>query len=402
MSQTLQNSIGLIIVAAGRGERAGTENGPKQYRKLGNTTVIAKSIEAFSNLIPHNNMAIVIHADDHSLFSQATANITTADCHIVDGGPSRQESVFEGLKALTASVPHISHVMIHDAARPFVREDLLWRILETASAYPDNGILPTIAVTETLKTVDDDLVTGTASRSNMHRAQTPQTFPIGAIFEAHQKAANQGKDIFTDDAALFEWVGLPVRIVEGDPDNIKLTYKSDFPQEETYRMTSQTPDIRTGNGYDVHRFGDGDKVVLCGIEIPFTRSLSGHSDADVGLHALTDALLATCGAGDIGDHFPPTDPQWKGMASHVFLSRAVKIVHENGGTIMNADVTLICEAPKIAPHRLEMREKLSSILGIDLMRCSVKATTNERMGFVGREEGIAAIATASVAYGVIK
>lgn len=396
---SIQQNIGLVIVAAGRGERAGNSNGPKQYASLGKSTVIAQSLACFEGIIAPQNTAIVIHEEDAELFSAATLGVNTDDMLIVVGGSTRQQSVYAGLKAMAEQNSGISHVLIHDAARPFLNQWVLYELLETAGAYPNEGVLPTIAVAETLKTVDQELVSGTASRNNMHRAQTPQMFPLAAILDAHGKAIAAGETNFTDDAAVFEWIGLPVRVVPGDAANIKITFPEDFPKD---KVMSPVPDVRTGNGYDVHVFGPGNKVVLCGVDIPFEKSLAGHSDADVGLHALTDALLATCGAGDIGDHFPPTDPQWKGVDSHVFLTHAVELVGKNGGTIMNADVTLVAEAPKIAPHRLQMREKLSEILGIDLQRCSVKATTNEKMGFVGRSEGIMALATASVVYGETK
>jgi len=396
---SIQQNIGLVIVAAGRGQRAGAQNGPKQYAKIGNSTVLAQTLQCFEMLVARQNTIVVIHSEDKQLFDDATKMINTDGIKIVVGGSTRQQSVHAGLKALAGSNSSVSHVMIHDAARPFLKQELLFEILENAGAYPDDGILPTIAVAETLKTVDGGLVSGTASRDNMHRAQTPQTFPLSTIVEAHGKAELAGEHNFTDDAAIFEWMGLPVRAIQGDAANIKITYPEDFPKDEPM---SPLPDVRTGNGYDVHVFGPGNKVVLCGVEIPFEKTLAGHSDADVGLHALTDALLATCGAGDIGDHFPPTDPQWKGVASHVFLTHAAQIVAEHGGTIMNVDVTLVAEEPMIAPHRLQMREKLGELLGIDLERCSVKATTNEKMGFVGRKEGIMALATASVVYGVSK
>src|SRR5690606_24005869 len=206
-------------------------------------------------------------------------------------------------------------------------------------------------------------------------------------------AREGGLDAFTDDAAIAEWAGIKVRLVEGSADNTKITWVRDIDvANERMGHAVRFPDVRTGNGYDVHSFGDGDHVTLCGVAIPFSRSLSGHSDADVGLHALTDALLATCSAGDIGTHFPPSDMQWKGAASHIFVEEAVRIVRERGGRIANADITVIAEAPKIGPHRAAMTEALSSMLGISVERVSVKATTNERLGFVGREEGIAAIA----------
>jgi len=235
-------------------------------------------------------------------------------------------------------------------------------------------------------------------RAGLFSAQTPQCFRFGPILSAHTQAAASGRSDFTDDASIAEWAGMPVTLVEGSVDNVKLTLKQDIAMADEKLSRNTLPDVRTGNGYDVHQLVAGDGVTLCGVFIPHDQKLLGHSDADVALHALTDALLATCGAGDIGDHFPPSDPQWKGAASRIFLEHAAKIVRDNGGTIMNADVSLIAEAPKVGPHRLAMRENLASMLGISLDRCSVKATTNEKIGFVGRREGIAAIATATVVY----
>jgi 2-C-methyl-D-erythritol 4-phosphate cytidylyltransferase/2-C-methyl-D-erythritol 2,4-cyclodiphosphate synthase len=235
-------------------------------------------------------------------------------------------------------------------------------------------------------------------RAELHAAQTPQSFRLDAILAAHEKAALEGAGLFTDDAAIAEWAGMPVTLVAGTSDNVKLTTKRDIAMADERLSAGMLPDVRTGNGYDVHQLEPGDGVTLCGVFIAHDQTLKGHSDADVALHALTDALLATCGAGDIGDHFPPSDPQWRGAPSRIFIEHAAKIVRDNGGTIMNADVTLIAEAPKIGPHRETMRAKLSEFVGISLDRCSVKATTNEQIGFVGRREGIAAIATATVVY----
>ncbi|MEL6919948.1 MAG: 2-C-methyl-D-erythritol 2,4-cyclodiphosphate synthase, partial [Pseudomonadota bacterium] len=298
-----------------------------------------------------------------------------------------------------------SHVMIHDAARPFVSTALLQRIAEGIAQQREAGILPVLPISSTIKRVAGTDVRGTVDRTGLVTAQTPQTFPLADILSAHEAAAKTD-ETFTDDTGIFEWVGLPVRAVDGDPQNIKLTYRDEFERAERQLRMREAgtdvravqPDIRTGHGYDVHRFTDGDHVMLCGVRVAHTHSLSGHSDADVGLHALTDALLATCGAGDIGDHFPPTDPKWKGTESHVFLAEAIRIVAAEGGTILNVDVTLICEAPKIGPHRETMRQKLADLCAIENARCSVKATTNERMGFIGREEGMCAMATASVRY----
>jgi 2-C-methyl-D-erythritol 4-phosphate cytidylyltransferase/2-C-methyl-D-erythritol 2,4-cyclodiphosphate synthase len=239
----------------------------------------------------------------------------------------------------------------------------------------------------------------TVPRTGLYHAQTPQCFSFLEILQAHRAAAQATDRDFTDDCSIAEWAGMSVVIVPGDPDNVKLTTARDIAMaDERLSTNSSLPDIRTGNGYDVHILTDGNSVTLCGVAIPHDRALSGHSDADAALHALTDALLATCGAGDIGDHFPPSDPQWKGASSRIFLKHAADIVRSHGGTVMNADITLICEAPRIGPYRNAMRENLAKILGIALERCSVKATTNEKIGFVGRREGIAAIATATVAF----
>jgi 2-C-methyl-D-erythritol 4-phosphate cytidylyltransferase/2-C-methyl-D-erythritol 2,4-cyclodiphosphate synthase len=244
----------------------------------------------------------------------------------------------------------------------------------------------------------DGLVGRTVPRDGLFAAQTPQGFGSDAILAAHERAHAAGRENFTDDAAIAEWAGIAVRLVEGSPDNVKLTWAREIEMANARLSAGLLPDVRTGNGYDVHCFGPGDHVTLCGVAIPHAKTLSGHSDADVGLHALTDALLATCGAGDIGTHFPPSDMKWKGAASRIFVEEAVRIVRARGGRIANADITLIAESPKIGPHRAAMVAELASMLGISPERVSVKATTNERLGFIGREEGIAAIATASVVY----
>jgi 2-C-methyl-D-erythritol 4-phosphate cytidylyltransferase/2-C-methyl-D-erythritol 2,4-cyclodiphosphate synthase len=256
-------------------------------------------------------------------------------------------------------------------------------------------------VAETLKRgAHDGTIAETVPRAGLHAAQTPQGFPFAPILDAHEKAFRAGRSDFTDDAAIAEWVQMPVRLVTGSPDNVKLTWARDIAMADQRLMgrSSHFPDVRAGNGYDVHSFEPGDHVVLCGVAIPHGKKLAGHSDADVGLHALTDALLATCGAGDIGTHFPPSDPQWKGAASRLFVEHAAGIVRERGGRIASADVTLICEAPKVGPHRAAMTAAMADMLKISPDRVSVKATTNEQLGFIGREEGIAAIATASVIY----
>jgi 2-C-methyl-D-erythritol 4-phosphate cytidylyltransferase / 2-C-methyl-D-erythritol 2,4-cyclodiphosphate synthase len=399
-------TIGIVIVAAGRGERAGSpDEGPKQYRPIGGLPVIAHTLSTFLGWQRRGPVVVVIHPDDEALYAAATAGLNGVDKVVTTfGGDTRQRSVYEGLRALSGT--DATHVMIHDAARPFIDHDMLDRIAKAFDEGVD-AVLPAVAVTDTLKRGGSDgLVHETVPRSGLYAAQTPQSFLLSEIRTAHEKAAALRRDDFTDDAAIAEWAGLPVTLVEGSVDNVKLTVKRDMTMADE-KLSSKLPasvspiplpDVRCGNGYDVHQLVPGDGVTLCGVFIPHDQKLSGHSDADVALHALTDALLATCGAGDIGDHFPPSDMQWKGAPSKIFLDHAAKIVREKGGTIMNADISLIAEAPKVGPHRDAMRANLAEILGISIDRCSVKATTNETIGFVGRREGIAAIATATVVY----
>jgi 2-C-methyl-D-erythritol 4-phosphate cytidylyltransferase/2-C-methyl-D-erythritol 2,4-cyclodiphosphate synthase len=396
--KTRAGRVAALIVAAGRGERAGqSAEGPKQYRPIGGRAVLAHAVAAFLEQPLVDQVAVVIHADDIGHFETAIGPRQRQRILMVHGGPTRQESTRLGLLALRAANPDC--VLIHDGVRPFLGADLIERVVGALTG--EAGVLPALPVSETLKRIAaDGLVAGTVDRNGLFSAQTPQGFPFQAILDAHERAFHAGKSDFTDDAAIAEWAGLPVRIVEGSADNVKLTWARDIAlaDERLSRANVTFPDIRVGNGYDVHAFETGDHVTLCGVDIPHGRRLSGHSDADVGLHALTDALLATCGAGDIGTHFPPSDPQWKGAASRLFVEHAAAIVRGKGGRIANADVTLICEAPKIGPHRQEMVAAMADMLKIAPGRISVKATTNEKLGFVGRGEGIAAIATVSVAY----
>lgn len=390
---------GVVVVAAGRGERAGApEEGPKQYRPIGGRPVIAHTLERFVTWPGTARIVVVIHRDDRALLAAALAGLAGRErIETAIGGATRQESVLAGLRHLAGG--DIDHVYIHDAVRPFFGHDLLDRAA-AALGLGAPAALPAIPVADTLKRAGGDgLVTETVPRAGLFAAQTPQCFRLADILAAHERAAEQGRLDFTDDAAIAEWAGLPVTLVTGTPDNVKLTVKRDIAMADEKLSAGFLPDVRTGNGYDVHQLEPGDGVTLCGVFIPHDQRLKGHSDADVALHALTDALLATCGAGDIGDHFPPSDPQWKGAPSRIFIEHAAKIVRERGGTIMNADVSLIAEAPKVGPHRQTMRAMLSEFLGISIDRCSVKATTNETIGFVGRREGIAAIATATVIYG---
>lgn len=387
--------IGAVIVAAGRGERAGqSAQGPKQYRMIGGKAVIAHTIAALRQDDRIGKIAVVIHADDADLLDAAAGPLLDERVFAVTGGATRQDSVRLGLEALADH--GIEQVLIHDGVRPFIGDDLLERIIGALDG--GSGVIAAMPVTDTLKRAGADrFIAGTVSRNGLYAAQTPQAFPFGAILAAHRAAAEQGLGQFTDDAALAEWAGIPVRIVEGASENVKLTWSKDIAMADT-QLSGRYPDVRTGNGYDVHAFEPGSAVILCGVEIPFDRKLAGHSDADVGLHAVTDALLATIGAGDIGTHFPPSDPRWKGVASRLFVEHAVRLVREAGGRIGNVDVTLIAEAPKVGPHRGAMTAAMAGMLGIAAGRVSVKATTNEKLGFVGRGEGIAAIVTATVIY----
>ena len=391
-------SCGVVIVAAGRGERAGSHaEGPKQYRRIGGRPVISHTLDLFVNWPPARRIVVVIHPDDEALFEAARAQSLPAGDRltVVTGGATRQQSVLAGLEVLASDA--ITHVLIQDAVRPFVEPAILERTL-TAFQHGARAVLPAVAVADTLKRADaNGNVAETVSRSGLFAAQTPQSFHFATILEAHRRASASGRSDFTDDASIAEWAGVRVHLVEGGAGNVKLTLQKDIAMADQ-RLATALPDVRTGNGYDVHQLVEGDGVTLCGLFIAHDQKLSGHSDADVALHALTDALLATCGAGDIGDHFPPSDPQWKGAASRIFLEHAAGIVRARGGVIMNADVSLIAEAPKVGPHREAMRQNLADFLGISIDRCSVKATTNEKIGFIGRREGIAAIATATVVY----
>ena len=398
MQREEQFSCGVVIVAAGRGERAGqSAEGPKQYRTIGDRPVIAHTLDTFATWPGKGPIVVVIHPDDEELFASARKRMARQiELTVVHGGATRQLSVLAGLEAIAGS--GVGCVMIHDAVRPFLDHALLDRC-RAALERGAQAVLPAVAVADTLKRAKaGGLVEETVPRIDLHAAQTPQCFRLEPILTAHRSAAASGRTDFTDDASIAEWAGIPVVLVEGSADNTKLTLQRDIAMADERLTRRAVPDVRTGNGYDVHQLVEGDGVTLCGVFIPHDRKLSGHSDADVALHALTDALLATCGAGDIGDHFPPSDPQWKGAPSRIFLEHAARIVRERGGTITNADVSLIAEAPKVGPHRQQMRENLAAMLGIALDRCSVKATTNEKLGFVGRNEGIAAIATATVVY----
>lgn len=390
----------VVIVAAGRGERAGGD-GPKQYRMLAGVPVIARTLQAFRAWSANCPVVIVRHADDEALLADALGD-DMEEAILVEGGPTRQESVRRGLRALAALENPPAHVLVHDAARPFISAKLLNSIRTAIAADPQTGVIPGLPVSETLKSADSDgIINRTVPRDGLYRAQTPQAFPLDTILGVHDRAADEHGFEFTDDASLYEWASLPVRIILGETSNVKLTWPEDFAEAERMlknEAAASLPDVRVGHGYDTHQLVAGNSIILCGVEIAHDHKLSGHSDADVGYHALTDALLATIGAGDIGSHFPPSDPQWKGASSDLFLDHAATLVREAGGRITHCDVTIVCEAPKIGPHRETMREAIARVVGIEASRISVKATTNEKIGFVGREEGIVALATATAVF----
>jgi 2-C-methyl-D-erythritol 4-phosphate cytidylyltransferase/2-C-methyl-D-erythritol 2,4-cyclodiphosphate synthase len=385
--------IAVLIVAAGRGTRAAASGaGPKQYARIGGRPVLAHTIAAFAGHPEIDEVKVVIHEDDGDLYAAAAANAGKLSPPAT-GGATRQASVRHGLEALALSAPDL--VLIHDAARPFVSAMTISNVIKTLNT--ERAALAALPVTDTLKRASErGVVQDTIPRAGLWRAQTPQGFHFAPILEAHRKAAEQGLDKFTDDAAIAEWAGIDVAIVEDESGNIKLTTVEDL-QLADRQMTSQNAwEPRTGTGFDVHRFTEGDHVWLGGVKIPHTHKLEGHSDADVILHALTDALLGAIGDGDIGQHFPPSDPKWKGAASRLFLEDAARRVKDRGGRIINVDVTVLAEAPRVGPHRPAMQALIGDVLGLTTDRVGIKATTTEGMGFTGRREGIAAMASASV------
>jgi 2-C-methyl-D-erythritol 4-phosphate cytidylyltransferase/2-C-methyl-D-erythritol 2,4-cyclodiphosphate synthase len=388
-------SVAALIVAAGRGARAASEQDrPKQYCAIGGTPMLARSLSTFAAHPRVDDILVVIHPDDRALYEATSAPYARRLLPPVSGGARRQDSVRAGLEALADAAP--SSVLIHDAARPFVDAELISRVVDTLDAH--QAALPALAVTDTLKWVAGGRIVATAERNQLWRAQTPQGFRFDTILAAHRAAAKEPGRDFTDDAGVAEWFGLDVALVEGSEHNRKLTTAEDLALADALLRAGEARGGRTrvAMGYDVHAFGPGNAVTLCGVSIPHGKALTGHSDADVCLHALTDALLGTIGEGDIGVHFPPSDARWRGAASEVFLKHAVSLVRARGGTIVHADITLLCEAPRIGPYRDQMRARVAEMLAIELARVSVKATTNEGLGFIGRGEGIAAMATATV------
>lgn len=391
-------TVAVILVAAGRGARAAlTGAPPKQYRQLLGRPVIARTIEAFLGHPGIDRVLSVIHPDDRDLYTAAIGSLS--DPRLlppVPGGADRQASCLAGLAALAADAP--DYVLIHDAVRPFIRQDAIDRVIEALGR--EVAVLCGVPVIDTVKRADAaGYVDETVPRDRLWRAATPQGFRYGEIAAAHRALAARNITGVTDDAAVAELAGHRVLLIDGGADNIKLTTTEDFEMAEQ-RLTTEAflacPDVRVGTGYDVHVLEPGDGVTLCGVFIPHDQRLKGHSDADVALHALTDAILGALGDGDIGKHFPPSDERWRGAASKVFLKDAVRRLAERGGLLAHCDVTIIAEAPKVGPHREAMRAAIAEASGITIDRVGVKATTNEGLGFAGRREGIAAIATATI------
>jgi 2-C-methyl-D-erythritol 4-phosphate cytidylyltransferase/2-C-methyl-D-erythritol 2,4-cyclodiphosphate synthase len=363
---------------------------PKQYRQLAGEPMIRLSLSLFSWHGQIGAVQAVIHPDDRTAYEAAAAGLRVLPP--VLGGATRQASVRAGLEALGARAPDI--VLVHDAARPYCSTELISRAI--AAGATTGAAIPALEVTDTIKRIDaDNHVVGTVERAPLRAVQTPQAFAFPALLQAHRRAAKEGREDFTDDAALAEWAGLKVAVFAGESGNVKLTTEDDFARAEARRVAS-LPDLRMATGFDVHAFADGDHVMLGGVRIAHDRGLSGHSDADVVLHALVDAILGALADGDIGQHFPPTDPRWRGAPSDQFLKFAVERVAKRGGRIAHLDVTIVCEAPRIGPHREEMRTRIAQIAEIAVERVAVKATTSERLGFTGRREGVAAMASATV------
>lgn len=371
--------IAILMVAAGRGLRAGGGI-PKQWRLVAGRPLARWTLEAFAEQGP---IYLVIHPDDREMATQVCAGL---DVTLVTGGADRAASVRAGLEAMAGEAPDC--VLIHDVARPCVPAGVIDAVVTALGSHP--GAAPALAVTDAIWSGADGVVSGTRDRSGLFRAQTPQGFDFERIIAAHRAHSGDA----ADDVEVARAAGLDVAIVQGDDRNLKITTPGDFARAA--ELLRGQMDIRLGNGFDVHAFEDGDGVILCGVTVPHSRKLRGHSDADVGMHAVTDALYGALAEGDIGRHFPPSDPQWKGAPSEIFLRHAVDLARARGYQIANVDVTLICEQPKIGPHAAEMQEKMAQIMTLDQSRVSIKATTSEQLGFTGREEGIAALATAAL------
>lgn len=384
--------VSLIVVAAGRGARLGGAM-PKQYLPCAGKPLICHTLEALSRAHDFAAATVVIHPDDRDLYDTAVARLSaTARARLTEpahGGASRQASVRLGLEAQVGIRPDL--VLIHDGARPFPSRALVARAIAAAERH--GAAIPATPVTDSIKQIDaQDRIVAAPDRSLLRSVQTPQAFNFDLILAAHRRAARAD---LTDDAAVAAEGGHPVYVFDGEIDNMKVTTMQDLHEAEA-RLRRQASEVRVGQGFDVHAFAAGDGVWLCGLFIPHEKKLSGHSDADVALHALADAIYGALGDGDIGSHFPPSDPQWKGANSEIFLRHAAGLVRARGGYLAHLDVTLICEAPKVGPHREAMRARVAEITAVSIGRCAVKATTSERLGFTGRQEGIACLALATV------
>lgn len=381
-----------LLVAAGKSERMG-DGLPKPYLQLGEESLMRRTIKAFLSHPRIDGVRVVIRREHHPLYRKAVEGLTLFPCVI--GGDARQESVRLGLESVAHRNPE--YVLVHDIARPMVSHDLISTILDELEK--NKAVIPAIAVTDTVKRVADGKVSESISRDQLYTVQTPQGFHFDTLLSAHQKLSGES---LTDDASLMERLNIPVAIVAGEPGNIKITTPGDIEYMRT--LLAYDMDTRTGMGYDVHQLKAHDSdtpnsqqhIKLCGVKIPFNQHLVGHSDADVGLHALVDAILGAIGAGDIGMHFPPDDRRWQGADSERFLLHAYQMLTEKGGQLVHLDVTLICERPKVSPHRQQMVNHIAQLLKLSPDRVSVKATTTEKLGFEGRGEGIAAQAVATV------
>lgn len=391
-------SIAVIVVAAGRGERASASgaDAPKQYRSVAGTPVLARTIAAFLNHPGVGWVLPVIHPDHAARYAELNLSHPRL-LPPVHGAATRQGSVLAGLESLAPHEPDL--VLIQDAARPLVDPATIAGVvaaLDTATAA-----LPVIPVTDTIKrSVDGATVSGTEDRRQLFAAQTPQGFRFAEILAAHRRAATEPTE-FTDDAAIAEWAGHTVQLTAGHVHNLKITHPEDFRRAERllgeeHPTMATRMETRVGTGFDVHPFEPGDAVWLGGIRIPHAMKLKGHSDADVALHALTDAILGAIGEGDIGQHFPPSDERWRGAASSIFVEHAADLVRQRGGRIVNLDVTIVCEAPRVGPHVPAMKAAIAAAAGLAPSRIAIKATTSEELGFTGRREGIVAMASASV------
>ncbi|MCV9935145.1 bifunctional 2-C-methyl-D-erythritol 4-phosphate cytidylyltransferase/2-C-methyl-D-erythritol 2,4-cyclodiphosphate synthase [Boseaceae bacterium BT-24-1] len=391
----MTTAVAALIVAAGRGLRAGAD-APKQYRRLGGTPVLCRTLAPFLADNRIGTVLVVIGAGDAPRYDEAIGHLPkSARARLaspVAGGETRQDSVRAGLEAL-AAIGFTGNVLVHDAARPFVSIALIERALAASAQHV--AAIPALPVTDTVKRIDAaGLIEETLPREQLVSVQTPQAFAFQPLLVAH-RAAHAAESIgFTDDSAIMEWAGHRVATFAGDPMNLKLTHSDDFALAEQRFARSLV--TRTGTGYDVHAFADGDHVWLGGIRIPHSRGVTAHSDGDVALHALTDAVLGALADGDIGSHFPPRDPQWRGASSDRFLAFAAERVRQRGGRIDHLDLTIVCEGPKVGPHRDAIRARIAEIAGLRLDAVGVKATTSERLGFTGRGEGLAALATATI------